>query len=111
MCTLGERLFITSGIRTFNVSLFDVNLTRPLCNPDFCKEIEGILPLLVIHGDLLFSVLRKNGGYSIMRLKRENMTATPIFSHSFRANPGITVTDGERYYLPLGYGGIISFKL
>ncbi len=22
----------------------------------------------------------------------------------------ITVTDGERFYLPLGYGGIISFK-
>ena len=69
------------------------------------------MPLPVIHGDLLFSVLRKSGGYSILRLDRERMTASTVFSHRFRANPGITVTDGERFYLPLGYGGIISFKL
>ena len=111
MCALVDECFIASGKRTFRASLFDVNLTRPLCNPDFCSEIEGILALPVIHGDLLFSVLRKNGGYSIMRLDKDGGRATPIFSHSFRANPGITLTDGERYYLPLGYGGIISFKL
>ena len=111
MCALGDSLFITSGKNTYLTSQEALNLTRPLCNPDFCRGIEGILPLPVIHGDLLFSVLRKSGGYSILRLDRERMTASTVFSHRFRANPGITVTDGERFYLPLGYGGIISFKL
>ena len=111
MCALGDECFIASGKRTFRASLFDVNLTRPLCNPDICREIDGMLPLAVIHGDLIFSVLRKSGEYSIFHLNNDTMTAVPVFSHTFCANPGITVTDGERFYLPLGYGGIISFKL
>ncbi len=111
MCALGDELFAASGKNIYILPLDDVNLTRPLLNPEISHRIEGMLALPVVHGDLLFSVSRKSGGYSILRLDPERRTATPLLAHSFRANPCITVTDGERFYLPLGYGGLISFKL
>jgi len=111
MCSLGDELLAASGKNTYTISLDGVNLTRPLLNPEISHRIEGMLALPVVHGDLLFSVSRKSGAYSILRLDPERRTATPLLTHSFRANPCITVTDGERFYLPLGYGGLISFKL
>ena len=45
MCALGDECVIASDKRTFRASLFGVNLTRPLCNPDICREIDGMLPL------------------------------------------------------------------
>jgi hypothetical protein len=110
MCADGDRLFAASGKNTYTISLDGVNLTRPLCNPDFSHRIEGMLALPVIHGDLIFSVARKSGGYSVLR-RGSDGSVTPVLTHTFRANPCITVTDGERFYLPLGYGGLVSFKL
>ena len=110
MCADGDRLFAASGKNTYTLSLDGVNLTRPLCNPEISHRIEGMLALPIIHGDLIFSVARKSGGYSVLR-RGSDGGVTPVLTHTFRANPCITVTDGERFYLPLGYGGLISFKL
>lgn len=110
MCADGGELFVASGRRTYRLSLEDIDATRPLLNESAVRLIDGMLALPVIHGDLIFSVQRRSGDYRIQKMLPDGSIDT-LFSHTFAANPCITVTDGERYYLPLGYGGILSFKL
>jgi hypothetical protein len=111
MCADGDRLFFTSGQDAYLTGLEGIDVEKPLCPTLTPSRIGGMYSLPILHGDLLFSARRRSGDYSIMRINGERTAAEPLLTHTFRGNPGITVTDRARYYLPLGYGGVSSFTL
>ena len=107
----GERLLLASGRNLYRTELEAIPTDTPLCPRLTPSRIDGMLTTPVLIGDLLFSIKRKQGEYLIQRINEARDSAETILHHTFRGNPGITVTDGERYYLPLGYGGVVSFKI
>ena len=107
----GDCLLLASGRNLYRTELEAIPTDTPLCPRLTPSLIDGMLTTPVLIGDLLFSIKRKQGEYLVQRINEARDGAVTLLHHTFRGNPGITVTDGERYYLPLGYGGVVSFKI
>lgn len=60
----------------------------------------------------MFVIHHHKGNSRILKLSEDRKTATAVkINYGMHANPGMAVFDGERYYLPLGYAGIVSFDI
>ena len=66
----------------------------------------------VVIGDYMFVIHRHKCNYRILKLSKDRTTAEVIkMNDGIHAHPSMTVSDGERYYLPLGFAGVVSFDV
>ena len=111
MCADGDWLLFSSGQAVFRIAPNKIIADVPLCEQAIPVTCDGMLGMPNIIGNLLFTVKRRSGKYNIIRRNHETDFLRLEKSLSLHANPCVTVFDGERYYLPLGYGGLVSFVI
>ncbi len=111
MCADGDKLLFSSGKSVYRMSPDKLVADVPLREQAESAACDGMLGMPNIVGDYLFTVQRRSGKYNILRRDSKADALQLERSISLHANPCVTVFDGERYYLPLGYGGLISFVL
>ena len=113
LCADGENVILSSDkkIYRFNPGVLDTTKTiseqiTPLA--DYTNM--GQAPTVI--GDYMF-VIHHHKGYSrILKLSEDRTNAATIkINDGMHANLGMAIYDGERYYLPLGYAGIVSFDM
>jgi len=63
-------------------------------------------------GDYAFVAMRGQGDFSILKLPTDRASAPVLLKKvTFKGNPGRPIAVGRRVYLPLGYGGLVSFEI
>ncbi len=66
----------------------------------------------VVLGDYMFVMHRHKGNSRILKLSEDRTSATTVkINDELPANPNMPISDGERYYLPLGFAGIVSIDM
>ena len=111
ICADGKYVIMSSGKKVFRFDLADHDRTSTLGSQFTSVQYTDMSQCPVIIGDYMFVGLRYKGTFNILKLSEDRKTATTYKKLTLHANHGIVVSDGERYYLPLGYGGIVSFTL
>ena len=113
LCADGRYAIISSGKTVYRVDLSAPTLSLEETIPSQFTGVKytDMSQMPVVIGDYLFATLRRAGTYYILKLSADRSTATTHKALTFHGNPGMIVSDGERYYLPLAYAGLISFTL
>ncbi|MGE9293693.1 MAG: hypothetical protein ACQKBW_08775, partial [Puniceicoccales bacterium] len=63
-------------------------------------------------GDYLLIASRSKGELSVYKLSEDRSVAPALVKKvTFKGNSSRPISDGNRIYLPLGYGGLASFEL
>ena len=113
LCADGRYAIISSGKTVYRVDLSAPTLSLEETIPSQFTGVKytDMSQMPVVIGDYLFATLRRAGTYYILKLSADRSTATTHKALTFHGNPGMIVSDGERYYLPLAYAGLVSFTL
>ena len=111
ICADGKYVIMASGKKVFRFDIADHDLASTLGSQFTSVQYTDMSQCPVIIGDYMFVGLRYKGTFNILKLSEDRKTATTYKKLTLHANHGVVVSDGERYYLPLGYGGIVSFTL
>ena len=111
MCADGDNLLVLSGKSVYRIRPEKISAEKPLCEQTDGVIMEGMLSMPVVIGNLVFTGKRCSGNWNILKMNNHRTEAKLLKSLTFRGNPGMAVFDGERYCLPLGYGGLVSFVL
>ena len=111
ICADGENIIMASGKKVFRFDISNHDRKTALASQFSSVQYTDMSQCPVVIGDYLFVGLRYKGTFNILKLSEDRKTATTYKKLTLHANHGVTVSDGERYYLPLGYGGIVSFDL
>ena len=113
LCADGDNAIVTSGktIYRFNPGILDTGKTiKAQVTPLATYTNMGQAPVVI--GDYMFVIHRHKGNFRILKMSADRTTAETIkINDGMRANPSMAISDGERYYLPLGYSGIVSFDI
>ena len=111
MCADGEYLIFASGHRLYRIRPESIKIGTPITASAEEISVGGMLALPTVHQDIMFTTQRRLGKYAIFKLSEDGLSASMLQSFGFRGNPGMTVFSHGRYYLPLGYGGLVSFVI
>ncbi len=111
ICADGEYVIMSSGKKVFRFDLDDHDHKTALGTQFSYVQYTDMSQCPVVIGDYLFVGLRYKGTFNILKLSEDRKTATTYKKLTLHANHGAVISDGERCYLPLGYGGIVSFEL
>ncbi len=111
LCADGSKVLLSSGKKVFYFDPATLDTKKGIGAQYTSVQYTDMSQCPVVIGDYLFVGLRYNGTFNILKLSKDRKTATTYNKLTLHANHGVTVSDGERYYLPLGYGGIVSFEL
>jgi len=111
LCAAGSGALLSSGKKVFYFDPATLDTGKSIGSQYTSVQYTDMSQCPVVIGDYLFTGLRYKGTFNILKLSEDRKTATTVKKLQLHANHGVTVFDGERYYLPLGYGGIVSFEL
>lgn len=113
ICPDGNLAFISSGNKTYRLDLSNPNFVYNGKIDDQITPVKlsGMSQHAIIIGDYVFSTLRREGTYYIHKINADRTKITAYKSLKLHGNPCMIVTDGERFYLPLGYAGLVSFTI
>lgn len=113
ICPDGNLAFISSGNKTYRLDLSNPNFVYSGKIDDQITPVKlsGMSQHAIIIGDYVFSTLRREGTYYIHKINADRTKITAYKSLKLHGNPCMIVTDGERFYLPLGYAGLVSFSI
>ena len=113
LCADGKYAIVSSGKTVYRIDLSSPDFSLDKTVPNITKGVKytDMSQMPVVIGDYLFATLRRAGTYYILKLSADRSTATTHKALTLHGNPGMIVSDGERYYLPLAYAGIVSFTL
>ncbi|MBQ2967881.1 MAG: hypothetical protein IJE10_07185 [Clostridia bacterium] len=116
----GKHVILSSGRNIYRFNPGDLDLT------DLSKQIikNQITPMAnygsimgqcpVVLGDYMFVMHRHKGNSRILKLSEDRTSATAVkINDALPANPNMAIYDAEadRYYLPLGFAGIVSIDM
>ena len=113
ICPDGDLAFLGSGNKSYRLDLSDPNFVYDgkIDDQITAVKLTGMSQHPIIIGDYVFSTLRREGTYYIHKINADRTKLTTYKSLKLHGNPCMIVTDGERFYLPLGYAGLVSFSL
>ena len=114
LCADGDNVIVGGGgkkIYRFNPADWDT--TKPFTDQfEVYANYTNMGQCPVVIGDYMFVMHRAKGNSRILKMSEDRTTATTVkVNDGIHANPGMPVYDGERYYLPLGFAGIVSFDM
>ena len=114
LCADGDNVIVGGGgkkIYRFNPADWDT--TKPFTDQfEVYANYTNMGQCPVVIGDYMFVMHRAKGNSRILKMSEDRTTATTVkLNDGMHANPGMPVYDGERYYLPLGFAGIVSFDM
>ena len=111
LCADGDYVIMSSGKKVFRFDLSKHDHKTALATQFGYVQYSDMSQCPVMIGDYLFTGLRYKGTLNILKLSEDRTTATTYKKLTLHANHGVVVTDGEQFYLPLGYGGLVSFTI
>lgn len=113
ICPDGDLAFLGSGNKSYRLDLSDPNFkfSGKIDDQITPVKLTGMSQHPIIIGDYVFSTLRRAGTYYIHKINEDRTKVTAYKSLTLHANPCMIVTDGDRFYLPLGYAGLVSFSI
>lgn len=111
LCADGSNALLSSGKKVFYFDPATLDTGKSISAQYTSVQYTDMSQCPVVIGDYIFTGLRYKGTFNILKLSEDRKKATTVKKLTLHANHGVTVSDGERYYLPLGYGGIVSFEL